>query len=113
MLFFVYVEDLELYLQTRDLSGLSFQDSILILLLFADDMFIFGHDHYDLQNSLNMLYEYCKRWGLKSISIRLWMKLEKRLWFLESEAECNKTYNFFMTTRFEKSLITLTTWVSS
>ena len=80
VLFSLYVEDLELYLQTSDLNGLSLQDIILILLIFADDMFIFGHGQCDLQNSLNMLYEYCKRWGLKSISIRL------RLCFLrESE----------------------------
>ena len=65
LLFSLYVEDLELYLQTSDLSGLKLQDITLILLLFADDMVIFGDDQYDLQNSLNMLCEYCKRWGLE------------------------------------------------
>ena len=65
MLFSLYVEDLELYLQTSDLSGLKLQDITLILLLFADDMVIFGEDQNDLQNSLNMLSEYCERWGLE------------------------------------------------
>ena len=65
LLFSLYVEDLELCLQTSDLSGLKLQDITLILLLFADDMVIFGDDQYDLQNSLNMLGEYCKRWGLE------------------------------------------------
>ncbi|MEW8546452.1 MAG: reverse transcriptase family protein, partial [Candidatus Thiodiazotropha sp.] len=65
VLFSLYMEDLELYLQSNDLSGLTLQDITLILLLFADDMVIFGHDQYDLQNSLIMLCEYCKRWGLE------------------------------------------------
>ena len=65
MLFSLYVEDLELYLQTSDLSGLKLQDITLILLLFADDMVIFGEDQNDLQNSFNMLSEYCERWGLE------------------------------------------------
>ena len=48
VLFSLFLEDLELYLQTSDLSGLSLQDITLILLPLADDMVIFGHDQYDL-----------------------------------------------------------------
>ena len=64
VLFALFIEDLELYIQSNN-SGLSFHDISLILLLFADDMVIFGQTQVDLQDSLNMLSEYCKRWGLE------------------------------------------------
>ena len=34
-------------------------------MLFADDMVILGNGVDDLQNSLNQLENYCKRWGLE------------------------------------------------
>ena len=55
---------MELYIQSNN-SGLSCHDISLILLLFADDMVIFGQTQMDIQNSLNILSEYCKRWGLE------------------------------------------------
>ena len=63
ILFALFIEDMELYIQSNDSSGLTFHDISLILLLFADDMVIFGHNQMDLQNSLDMLSEYCTRWG--------------------------------------------------
>ena len=57
ILFALFIEDMELYIQSNDSSGLTFHDISLILLLFADDMVIFGHNQMDLQNSLNMLSE--------------------------------------------------------
>ena len=65
VLFAFFIEDLELYIQSDINSGLSFHNISLILLLFADDMVIFGDTQMDLQNSLNMLSEYCKRWGIE------------------------------------------------
>ena len=41
-LFSLFIEDLELFLQNDVTSGLSFDDILLILLLFADDMVILG-----------------------------------------------------------------------
>ena len=41
----------ELYIQSDINSGLSFHNISLILLLFADDMVIFGDTQMDLQNS--------------------------------------------------------------
>ena len=34
-------------------------------MLFADDMVILGKDRDDLQNSLDLLEKYCKKWGLQ------------------------------------------------
>ena len=65
VLFALFIEDLELYIQSSNSSGLTFHDISLILLLFADDMVIFGHNQMDLQNSLDMLSEYCTIWGIE------------------------------------------------
>jgi hypothetical protein len=40
-------------------------DIILILLLFTADMVIVGKTPEDLQNTLDLLYTYCFKWGLK------------------------------------------------
>ena len=64
LLFSLFVEDLELYLQDRTTCGLSIEEINIILLLFADDMVIVGNSPEDLQNSLNLLFKYCSDWGL-------------------------------------------------
>ena len=64
ILFSLFVEDLELFLQRSVDCGLTVYDITLILLLFADGMVILGLSQQDLQNSLNLLYEYCLKWGL-------------------------------------------------
>ena len=64
LLFSLFVEDLELYLQDRATCGLSMEEINIILLLFADDMVIVGNSPEDLQNSLNLLFQYCSDWGL-------------------------------------------------
>ena len=64
LLFSLFVEDLELFLQERVTAGLSIDDINLILLLFADDMVLLGNSSEDLQNSLNRLHMYCSEWGL-------------------------------------------------
>ena len=61
----VFIEDLEMFLQVGPNSGISIDDIIIILLLFADDITIFGHSPKDLQNSLNRLKDYCKNWSLE------------------------------------------------
>ena len=37
----------------------------LFLLLYADDIILFANDKQNLQLSLNILKNYCKRWKLK------------------------------------------------
>ena len=54
--FALFIKDLELYIQSNNSSGLSFHDISLILLLFTDDMVIFGHTQMDLQNSLKYAF---------------------------------------------------------
>ena len=65
VLFALFIEGLELYIQSSNSSGLTFHDISLILLLFACDMVILGHNQINLQNSLDMLSEYCTRWGFE------------------------------------------------
>ena len=64
-LFALFLEDLELYLQETDTCGFKLSDICIILLLFADDMVIFGNSPADLQQSLNRLNQYCTKWGLE------------------------------------------------
>ena len=65
IMFSLFLEDLEIYLQGNVDSGLSLNDLTLILLLFADDMVLLGSSPEDLQISFNKLYEYCNLWGLE------------------------------------------------
>ena len=52
ILFSLFVEDLELYLQSRPDSGLCLNDINIMLLLFADDMVLLGDTQEELQNIL-------------------------------------------------------------
>ena len=61
----LFLEDLELFLQDNNESGLTIDDIVLILLLFADDMAIFGKTPQELQNNLDKLYVYCMKWGIE------------------------------------------------
>ena len=61
ILFSFFVEDLELFLQDDQNSGLSLDDVTFILMLFADDMVVLGKDEDDLQRSLNLLEKYCDK----------------------------------------------------
>ena len=64
ILFSLFIEDIELFLQDKVNSGIQLNDIMLILLLFADDMIILGDTPEDLQNSLNLLHTYCEEWSL-------------------------------------------------
>ena len=64
ILFSLFVEDLELFLQNGVTSGLSFDDTLFILLLFADDMVILGKYVDEINTSLELLCTYCNTWSL-------------------------------------------------
>jgi len=64
ILFSLFVEDLELYLQQDVHDGIHIDDLVLIVLLFADDMAIVGKTPLEIQNQLDRLLEYCNAWGL-------------------------------------------------
>jgi len=61
-MFSLFVEDLEMYLQSRLYSGICLNDICLIILLFAISMVILSLTPEDLQLSLNNLSEYCVKW---------------------------------------------------
>ena len=65
MLVSLILEDLELFLQDKADSGLQIYDIALILLLFADDMTVFGKSPEDLQHSLDLMFDYCQKWGIE------------------------------------------------
>jgi exonuclease III len=65
IMFSLFVEDLELYLQDRLNCGLTLNELCIILLLFADDIVILATNPSDLQLSLDKLFEYCDTWGLE------------------------------------------------
>ena len=44
-------------------SGTEINKLLMIVLLFADDMVILGNSQSDLQCRLNLLKEYCDKWG--------------------------------------------------
>jgi hypothetical protein len=61
----LFLEDLELFLQDNVNSGLLIDDILVIVLLFADDMAIFGKTPDELQHNLDLLHEYCNKWGIE------------------------------------------------
>jgi len=64
VMFSLFVEDLELYLQKRHGCSILLQDLCLLVLLFADDMVVICETPDDLQLSLNRLQDYCNAWCL-------------------------------------------------
>ena len=62
-LFAMYVNDLETKLSEK-VSGVEIFDLKMFLLLYADDAVIFSDSVNGLQDSLNVLSQYCKRWKL-------------------------------------------------
>ena len=64
IMFSLFIEYIELYLQENVDSGMQLNDICLILLLFADDMIILGETPDELQKSLNLLHTYCEEWSL-------------------------------------------------
>ena len=61
----LFLEDLELFLQNKNDSGIIIDDIVIILLLFADDMAIIAKSPHELQENLDNLHEYCEKWGLQ------------------------------------------------
>ena len=103
ILFSLYLEDLELYLQGNVNSGLSIEELVLILMLFADDMVILGDSPQNIQNSIDLLNSYCKKWSLavntSKTKVMVFRKrgglLPKEVFtFNESELEIVDNFNY-------------------
>ena len=60
----MYLNDLEQELEVKGASGIEIGMVKLFLLLYADDIVIFGKTPEELQKSLDILEAYCSRWKL-------------------------------------------------
>ena len=63
-LFSLFLDDIESHLQEGMNDGISFQQLQLYILLFADDAVLFSETREGLQNELNNLESYRKKWNL-------------------------------------------------
>ena len=63
-LFSIFLNDIEETFILKGANSLSVDTFKLFLMLYADDIVIFGNTPEELQNNLNILSEYCTRWRL-------------------------------------------------
>ena len=63
-LFAMYINDMEQELENNGVNGIDIGMFKLLLLLYADDIVLFGNTSEELQKSLDVLEEYCDRWRL-------------------------------------------------
>ena len=68
-LFALFINDIELNLQENFNDGVSVEQLQLYLLLFADDAVLFSETREGLQNHLNNLENYCRKWNL---TVNVW-----------------------------------------
>lgn len=58
--FIIFINDLEEYFRMNGVEGVSINFSVdILLLLYCDDLIIFGSSRADLQRKLNILFSYC------------------------------------------------------
>ena len=65
LLFSLFLNDIEDEFLKSGIEGLNINMFKMFLLLYADDIFIFSNTAEEMQNSLNLLSNYCERWKLK------------------------------------------------
>jgi len=63
-LFSLFLNDIEESFLAKGVEGIEIGDLKLLLLLYADDIILFAKDAQELQYSLDVLEDYCKRWRL-------------------------------------------------
>ena len=63
-LFAMYINDLEAELAVKGVAGINTGIINLHILMYADDIVLFGKSPKDLQNALDSLAEYCNKWKL-------------------------------------------------
>ena len=64
LLFSLYLNDIEAQFINSGLDGIDIDMFKIFMLLYADDIVIFANNQEQLQNSLDLLLEYCNRWKL-------------------------------------------------
>ena len=60
----MFINDLEENMRVKGLSGLTISDLKLWLMLYADDTVILWETSAGLQESLDVMYDYCEQWKL-------------------------------------------------
>ena len=65
MLFSLFLNDIEEEFIKSGIEGLDVNLFKVFIILYADDIVIFSNTAEELQNSIDLLSEYCKRWKLK------------------------------------------------
>lgn len=64
--FVIFINDLEDYMRRRGVEGVSITSAIdILLLLYADDLILFGSSRVDLQRKLDLLSSYCQENKMK------------------------------------------------
>ena len=63
-LFSMYLNDLEAEIDIKGVEGIDIGMLKLFILLYADDIVLFGNSASELQNSIDILEEYCQKWKL-------------------------------------------------
>ena len=61
----MFLNDIEEHFIFSGLEGIDINMFKIFLLLYADDIVLFANSAEELQEGLNMLSDYCKRWKLK------------------------------------------------
>ena len=100
-LFARYVNDLEQELDDKGVNGIDIDMVKLLLLLYADDIVLFGKTAEELQKSLDILEESCDRWKLtvnksksKIVIFRIGGKLPANLQFNYKGSKLNIVNKF-------------------
>ena len=64
LLFSLFLNDIEDHFVQSGIEGLDIEMVKVFMLLYADDIVIFGNSANQLQEGLNLLSEYCQKWKL-------------------------------------------------
>ena len=66
LLFSLFVSDLESHMSQDGCKGIQVNNSVLRLLMFADDLVLFSDSSEGLKSFLNSLERYCRWWDMKT-----------------------------------------------
>ena len=101
LLFSLFLNDIEEHFIQAGMEGIDIITVKMFMLLYADDIVLFGNSAEQLQDSLNLLSNYCKRWKLtvninktKVMVFRKGGALPRNLTFLYNGNELEIVRNF-------------------
>ena len=102
LLFNIYLNDIPQYLNKQSTDPIQINDSKMNTMMFADDLLLLSTSASGLQNSINILSEYCEEWKLKinikKTKIMTFSKSDKidkiKYKLIKNEIENVKEYKF-------------------